>query len=247
MKLLALCVLAGVSSSAALVHHGVVPCPLEVASRLVSDEDCCAGSVCGTSGLTGDYIEVRDCTVFGGACHVNSELESQGRSALIAWRLDRGGVVVAAVESDDNLAREGPRRAVFYVAGASAELVARLARSARLESIEQRGAEVSFERDGDRFHVVVPGVLEVAGEALADRSCCSMPSLVWYAPLATGDSVRVVDAVVGNPDRCSFEGDAGLTAWTYEGANTAFVGRFTDGLDGRTVIPSGHIAAVDRR
>lgn len=234
MKLLALLLVTGLGSSAALVHTGVMPCPCElVAQHFAGDGPCAAecadGAPSAAAGaLTGDYLDARDCTVFGGACHVNGEVEAQGRSALVAWRLDAGGSVVAAVVGDRNLGRPdgGPaarRRAVLFVDGVDEAVVSRLAESAGLEVVARHAQPVTWLRDGDHFQIGVEGLVELSGTALADRSCCSMPNLVWYRPLA---GVTVNEPIVGNPSRCRFEGADGLPGWTYEDANTVLLGRF---------------------
>jgi hypothetical protein len=234
MKLLALTLLTGLGSSAALVHTGVMPCPCELVARHFIGHGCCAvqctedTTPAEAETLTGDYLDARDCTVFGGACHVNGEVEAQGRSALVAWRLDTGGKVVAAVEGDSNLARPNGapavrRRAVLFIDGVEDSVVSRLAESAGLEVVARHAEAVTWERVGDQFQVGVEGVVELSGTALADRSCCTMPNLVWYRPLAA-ESVR--EPIVGNPSRCRFAGTEGLQGWTYEDANTVLLGRF---------------------
>lgn len=241
MKLLALSLVTALGSAAALVQTGVLPCPCELvarcsaegapASRAEGTVACPAGSAaCSEQGarLAGDYVDARDCTVFGGACHVNGESTSQGRSALLAWRLDAGGVVVAAVEGESNLAppNGGPvaqRRAVLFVDGVADDLVERLAASAGLEVVARHATRAIWQRDGDAFHVGIEGVVDLSGSALADRSCCRMPNLLWYRPLA---SQAVAAPVVGNPTRCRFAGSDGLEPWAYEGANSALLGRF---------------------
>ncbi len=172
-----------------------------------------------------EYVEARDCTVFGGACHVNGEVTGQGRSALLAWNFGAAGRVVAAVESDENLGRGGARRAVLYVDGLRSGGLDEVTRAAGLTVVAVHQASVTWQRSGDQFHVAVEDVLELTGAALADRSCCTMPGSVWYAPLAN----QVSAPVVGNPSRCRFVGGDGLVGWRYEDANTAFVGTFEPG------------------
>jgi hypothetical protein len=62
--------------------------------------------------IVGQYVETRTAEVFTGGCLMNSEGETGGREALMAWRIDQGrmdGValdglsVVAAVAADVNL------------------------------------------------------------------------------------------------------------------------------------------------
>ena len=62
--------------------------------------------------LTGDYVEARTAEVFAGGCIMNSEAETMGRQAVMAWRITSGGfngvpldglTVIAAVAGDRNL------------------------------------------------------------------------------------------------------------------------------------------------
>lgn len=233
MKLFALTALTALGSSAALVHTGVMPCPCDLAARVIHGGGCdgpsCAAEAA-PAGVTAEYLEARDCTVFGGACHINGESPTQGRSALAAWRFAGGGKLAAAIESDTNLGAGGARRAVLFVDGASADEVALAVAGAGLEVLARHTVPVAWQRDGDAFHVAVEDVLDLAGQALADRLCCSMPSAVWYAPLVDAGGASVAGAVVGNPSRCRFVGQDGLAGWRYEDANTAFLGTFTAAL-----------------
>jgi hypothetical protein len=76
---------------------------------LVSGQAAMAG---GRGRVTGDYVEARTAEVFAGGCIMNSEAETMGRQAILAWRIASGtfdGVqldgltVVAAVAGDRNL------------------------------------------------------------------------------------------------------------------------------------------------
>ena len=62
--------------------------------------------------LTGAYVEARTAEVFTGGCIMNSEAETVGKQAVLAWKVDRGSFngiaidglsVVAAVSGDRNL------------------------------------------------------------------------------------------------------------------------------------------------
>src|SRR5258707_4130919 len=66
----------------------------------------------GKGSLTGSYVEARTAEVFTGGCIMNSEAQTMGKEAVLAWRVDRGsfnGValdglsVVAALSGDHNL------------------------------------------------------------------------------------------------------------------------------------------------
>src|SRR5690349_5636611 len=66
----------------------------------------------GKGSVTGSYVEARTAEVFTGGCIMNSEAETMGKQAVLAWKVDRGsfnGVsldglsVVAALAGDRNL------------------------------------------------------------------------------------------------------------------------------------------------
>src|SRR5437868_4491177 len=62
--------------------------------------------------VSGAYVEARTAEVFTGGCIMNSEAETMGKQAVLAWKVDRGSVnginvdglsVVAAMSGDRNL------------------------------------------------------------------------------------------------------------------------------------------------
>src|ERR1044072_5117173 len=66
----------------------------------------------GKGAVTGSYVEARTAEVFTGGCIMNSEAETVGKQAVLAWKVDRGtfnGIaidglsVVAALSGDRNL------------------------------------------------------------------------------------------------------------------------------------------------
>src|SRR5881397_1296604 len=66
----------------------------------------------GKGTVTGEYVEARIAEVFTGGCIMNSEAETMGKQAVLAWKVDRGSFngisidglsVVAAVSGDRNL------------------------------------------------------------------------------------------------------------------------------------------------
>lgn len=240
MKLLASLLIAG---STALVYTGVLPCPCELGARLSSSFSAPRSEAGAPAGV---YLEVRNATVWGGACHIGSEAVSQGTYAAAGWSFEggsHGGVdlagvrVVSVVEGSSNLQSE----AVFRAGGVPkvracvwVDAPDEGAAQAAVDHVRSRldhGTVLTVERTpvtveltGDDFRLEVPGLLTVEGEALPDRSCCTMPESLWYSPLASG-----CEAVVGNPSTCRFEGHgvgaARLSPWAFEGENSAFVAR----------------------
>src|SRR5678816_2346728 len=68
--------------------------------------------VAGGRNVSGSYVEARTAEVFTGGCIMNSEAETMGKQAVLAWKVDRGtfnGIsldglsVVAALAGDRNL------------------------------------------------------------------------------------------------------------------------------------------------
>src|SRR4029079_19035172 len=66
----------------------------------------------GKGTVSGEYVEARTAEVFTGGCIMNSEAETMGKQALLAWKVDRGSFngiaidglsIVAAVSGDRNL------------------------------------------------------------------------------------------------------------------------------------------------
>ena len=187
----------------------------------------------------GLHVDARSASVFAGGCHANSEFASQGRRALLGWRLDGGrqagvdlsGVTLAAAVSSERNLREGAaRRAVVYLdshlSAAAAEAALDWLRSNHAdvlgEVVAVRRVPVRLEVDGESFELVAGDRIALTGELLADRSCCTMPESVWYAPLFADAR----GAIVANAERCSFAGTEGLVAWSYQARNNTFVARF---------------------
>lgn len=236
MKLLAS--LSVLCATAWLSATGVLPCPCELAGEPALARE-------GHEAPGGLYLEVRNATVWGGACHIGSEAVSQGSMAAAGWAFEGGrhagvplgGVrVVAVLQGTANLqgkqvfraGSEARVRSALWVdapGDAAATAAVELVR-ARLdlgELVEVHRGPVTVARSADRFRMSVPGILTVEGEALPDRSCCTMPESLWYSPLDAG-----CEAVVGNPERCRFEGVGDghhrLSPWAFEGENSAFIG-----------------------
>ena len=232
--LLAALVAAGVGSVATQWHDG----------------DCCGGCDDSSASMAeqtqpfGQYLDVRNATVFGGACHVNGEVLSQGELALMVWSFEGGshagvdlsGVrMAAAVEGASNLATGAERRSSVWIDAATEEARAAAAtwaqvaqRGALGEVQEVHASPVTFD-SAQGFVVSVPDVLKLDCSALPDDACCTMPESRWYTPLAHG----LTRSKVGFTDVARFEGTANLISWSYSGANTALYGAFSHGADPR--------------
>lgn len=238
MKTLLLLTLATAAAAGSLAFSpdGLFACKVCCEGGPLAVVDTERDELLGTA-VTGDYLEARSASVFAGACHTGSEAASQGRQAVVAWSLESGveagrslaGVrLVAAISSGANLADGEERRCAVWIDAPGGQEQVEAARAwlerehgevlGRFVAVENAGIE--FSREGDAFELRVPGHVDLAGEAIVDRSCCTMREERYYEPLAAD-----AGAVVGVPFRCSFQGAAGLPAWRYEDANSAFVTR----------------------
>lgn len=186
--------------------------------------------------LVADVLEVRDASLFAGACHLASECGSQGRDALVAVSIDsgvHGGVdltgvrALLAVSAEDNLATDAPRRSQLWVDGREGQpsAVASWLRQERPglvgELLGTHRSEVRVETSGNRTVVSIPGLARIDVRAITDGSCCTMPERRLYDPLVSSTS----ETVVGYASTCSFEGTDFLERWSYADANNAHVGR----------------------
>lgn len=193
----------------------------------------------GRGSLAGDYVEARTASVFAGACHYNGELTTTGKHAEMVWHVDRGSwdgvdvsglTVLAAVSSTDNLKNTAAQRESAIFIDAKATPAQAEALEAAIEQlygaslgkvVSVKAAPISFQKTGEHFAVVAPGVSKLVVDAMPNRECCKQPNLVWYAPLVKIDGRRVgytrasgiTAAVLGEP-------------WEKSGQNTAFYGEF---------------------
>lgn len=192
---------------------------------------------------SGDYVEARTAEVFTGGCTMNSEAETIGREAVLAWRVQQGTVegvrvdglaVVAAVAGDRNLGMremggEAPTRvrAMIYVddrATAAQQdalvlLVRTASRALPTEVTRVTRVPISFERDHAGIRVRAGDAsLDVEKHVHHDPSCGAMQ---WFMPLAEMDR-----AAIGRTRSQVYWGTALRTRWRQADRKSAFWGTF---------------------
>jgi hypothetical protein len=195
--------------------------------------------------ITGEYVEARTAEVFAGGCIMNSEAETLGRQALMAWRITSGlfdGVdlagltVAAAVAGDRNLGMremggEEPTavkaiitvdpRASAAQRNALVKLVRELSNGLITHVIRVDVAPVRFATSQHYVEVSVPDnamLLTVNKEMKHDPSCGAMQ---WFKPFT-----RLADASMGVAEEHSFEGNGLNTKWSAPNKRSAFFGTF---------------------
>lgn len=193
--------------------------------------------------VSGDYVEARTAEVFAGGCIMNSEAETMGKEAVLAWRITHGNykgvaldglAVVAAVAGDRNLGiremgGEAPtvvRGTIFIDARASSaqrdalvSLVGDMTRGlvTDLRAVEQK--PIRFTQRGDVVEVDAGEArLQVNRKVTHNASCGAMQ---WFHPLAVG-----TDAAVAMTNTQAYGGPVLGTRWQQVDKKSAFVGRF---------------------
>src|SRR5215510_12711485 len=130
----------------------------------------------GKGSVTGSYVEARTAEVFTGGCIMNSEAETVGKQAVLAWKVDHGSFngiaidglsVVAALSGDRNLgmtelggAKPSVRSALFVDQRAnSAQQLALVAMANALSNglvgtiVQVTPAPIQFRDDGTEIEV----------------------------------------------------------------------------------------------
>lgn len=196
-----------------------------------------------TPSVVGQYVETRTAEVFTGGCIMNSEGETGGREALMAWRIDRGSLdgvpldglaVVAAVSADVNLGtRElggvAPKtiQSVLYVDeranDAQRNALVTLARSLSNgftgDVLAVRPVPIAFQEDGHSIQVNAGDAsIDVMRHMVHDVSC---GALQWFHPLA-----RVADATLGVTEKQAYTGSLLGRKWQQVDRKSAFFGTF---------------------
>jgi hypothetical protein len=193
--------------------------------------------------VSGQYVEARTAEVFTGGCIMNSEAETMGRHAVLAWRIDQGSAgrtsldglaAVAVVTGDRNLGMremggEAPTtvRALILVderatpaqRDALAGFVRTMTGTLIDEVVAVRPAPIAFGRAGNRIDVTAPDIrLSVDTVVKHDPGCGAMQ---WFHPLST-----LEDAAIGLTTSQAYSGGALGVRWQQAGRRSAFWGSF---------------------
>ncbi|MGQ0733139.1 MAG: DUF1326 domain-containing protein [Acidobacteriota bacterium] len=196
--------------------------------------------------LSGDYVEARTAEIFAGGCIMNSEAETAGRQAVMAWRVATGtyhGVtldglaVAAAIAADRNLGMremggEAPSRVKAVVSVEVAadprqrDALVELARDlsggliAQVERVD--AVAVHFTTTAQSIDVRAGDTLQlsVKKEMVHDPACGAMQ---WFTPF----SRLLTQSAMGVAEAHSFSGDGLGSRWSAPYKRSAFWGSFT--------------------
>ena len=194
--------------------------------------------------ITGEYVEARTAEVFAGGCIMNSEAETMGRQAIMAWKITSGSfegvpleglTVAAAVAGDRNLGMremggEEPTavkaiitvdpRATATQRAALVRLVRELSGGLITEVVRVDVAPVRFATSQNYVEVSVPESMQltVNKEMKHDPSCGAMQ---WFKPFST-----LEQSAMGVAEAHSFSGQGLGTKWSAPDKRSAFYGTF---------------------
>jgi len=200
----------------------------------------------GTGTVSGSYVEARTAEVFTGGCIMNSEAETMGKQAVLAWKVDRGSfngvsidglAVVAALSGDRNLgmtemggAKPSVRSALYVDARANgAQQLALVAMANTLSNglvgtiVNVTPTPIQFADHGAEIEVTAgPGnavALGISKHIPHDPTCGAMQ---WFHPFAAG-----TDAAIGMTVQHAFTGSGLGTKWSDPNRRSAFFGTFS--------------------
>jgi hypothetical protein len=197
----------------------------------------------GGSTVSGSYVEARTAEVFAGGCVMNSEAGTEGKEAVLAWKVDRGtfnGVsldglsVVAALSGNANLGmvemggdRAAVRSTVFVDQRANAaQKMALVAMANELSHgvmgtiVNVTQTPIQFADNASQIQVAAGQVsLGVSKTVPHDPTCGAQ---LWFKPLSS-----VEDATLGLTEQHSFNGSNLGVKWSAPNKRSAFFGTFS--------------------
>ena len=194
--------------------------------------------------ISGEYIEARTAEVFAGGCIMNSEAETMGRQAVMAWKVDRGSyqgvaldglAIMAAVNGDRNLGMremggQAPEsvnaalvvdsRATDAQRDALVAMAREFSKGVISDVVSVKSASISYWDDKDRIAIAAPEVQLTVNKVLThDPSCGAMQ---WFRPLTT-----IQQGTMGVAEAHAFSGSSLGTKWSDPNKRSAFFAKFS--------------------
>ena len=198
----------------------------------------------GKGTVTGAYVEARTAEVFTGGCIMNSEAETVGKQAVLAWKVDRGSFNGIAhrrpLGRRGDVGRPQPghdrkwaatkpavRSALFVDQRANpAQQLALVAMANELSNglvgtiVQVTPTPIQFADHGSEINVSAGQVVARRQQAPDHDPTCG--AMQWFHPLASID-----DAAMGVAAQHLFTGSALGTKWSDPNKRSAFFGTFS--------------------
>ena len=196
--------------------------------------------------LSGNYLEVRSCDVFTGACVANSEMGLTGREGMLVWSINHGqwngtrldGLsVIAVVQTEDTLGdvrySPGQGKAVLVVdERANSEQREALIGLARAKSgtlirsvvhVKVAPVEVAMGRcaSGSCTTVKAGDIIEISTRCLGGKDHLCGNEENYYPPLT-----EIQGALSAFTELAAFRGTGLDATWQLSGKRSAYLGTF---------------------
>jgi hypothetical protein len=206
-----------------------------------------AAAVSGQAAVKGDYIEVRSADVYTGPCFANSEVNLEGKQAILAWRVNQGswqGVnldglsVVAVVQASatlgdpyhdptpaksvlilDQRANAQQRQALVEFAKSTAGPLASNVVRVVTAPIQ---VEVGQGENHGSVRVIAGNMARIETRSLCQGDHICGNESVYYPPLT-----KVAHAMPAYTLQESFNGQGLGSVWNRMDTRSAFVGTFS--------------------
>jgi hypothetical protein len=198
------------------------------------------------AGISGKYVESRNCDIWTGACFANADMNLTGKNAVLAWKIEHGtfdkvkldglGVVAVVAASDTlGLKQTGLARAVFIVdkkaTSAQRKALIRFAQQQggkllkNVVAVQTADVNLTFcaKCEGNACAELQAGAAVVKTRCIDhkhDRACGS--EYQFYPPLTKG-----VKAVPATATESGYSGKGLKETWKDSDRRGAFVGSFS--------------------
>lgn len=198
-----------------------------------------------SAAIKGDYVEVRSADIFTGPCFANSEVNLEGKQAMMAWRINRGSfagvnldgmsvvaVVLAYSTLGDEFHNPYPAKSVLILderaSSTQRAALQAFAKSAGGELLDHvvRVDAAPIKLEMGEMHgsvTMTAGTLahiSTRGMCAADHLCGN--ESVYYAPLT-----KLAHAMPAFTLEEGFNGKGLGQVWTRDDTRSAFVGTFS--------------------
>jgi Protein of unknown function (DUF1326) len=200
-----------------------------------------------SAAVSGDYIEVRSADVYTGPCFANSQVDLEGKQAILAWRIQKGNwqgvnldglsvlaVVQARATLGDPYHNPYPAKAILivdqrakadqrhalegFVRSQAGKLVSDVVR------VEAAPIQLSVGLGDDHGSVSLKAgnLVRIQTRSLCEGDHICGNEELYYPPL-----VQTAHAMPAFTLEEAFQGEGLGTVWKHADARSAFVGTFT--------------------
>ncbi len=194
--------------------------------------------------ISGEYLEIRSCSVYTGPCFANAETGVTGREALMAWKIEQGkhnGVdlaglkAVMAITAGETLGVADELEKSVKAVILADEKANQQQRNALVDFVKSRAGKLAKDVQKVEFlaidlkldHADMVADLKAGRDVtirtrkLAQTDCVCTNEVVFYPPLTKVDNYAPAFALEGR-----YSGRGLGTAWSQPDTRSAFLATF---------------------